>query len=629
MKKSQTLISTTVFIFLFTLVLSFALASTLRKSIDGKSSAIDFQALGLSYGSSSKTYTAVDYQLNNESITININNTNVDRLNRVINITVDANGMLDSNDGVMNVDDVQDVTLNITIPNNTQVAYSMTHVGANASDEVYELIWATNTSMSNGTYEIRAFPIVHYINSTVENYTKFNYNSDLSTIFVINHEPLGFVELNSTEIYRNETLEFNVLVYDAETPFENLTWQLRLIKEGASEIMSWGTGDDLNQTYQFSGVDDSLLGSYYFILEINDTSAGKFVNTLGKFNVTNHIPLLLGYDYNYSAQLKRGVDNMFFEINVSDYEDPVADLNVNVLLQKPGSLVENQSFSMTYNASTGKFTGKVSPPIGWDDIYEKYNIIVQVIDSDNGINSTLPSASNQTTIINNMPETLGILINNKSIANGSQYYQNENLVFYLNVTDKEESVKNSISFVELNLYNVETGKNYSFLTWRLKNFTVTVPALYLEPGTWHVYVNAFDIDGGFNIGADDATVGAIEILHVNKDITLLSTIAAFSLIFGIVLGSALTWRVAKSKINSIRSDLLIKKTSMTGGQKKKQKRKQKSREVKSNVSQSKKDDDKNTKNVPGSKPDTAKKQGSSGSKKTSKTGKKKGSKTRF
>lgn len=530
------------------------------------------QKLCTSYGTSLKNYTATDSINNSESLIIGINNSNPDRINRDINITVNANGMLEANDGVPGFTNVNSIRLNITYPNGTIQNYSMIHSVFNPSDERYHYVWSTRTTMDNGTYEVRAYP-----NNGTE-YTNFNFGINLSIINVLNYKPKGYIDLNTTNVYRNETFAFNLTVFDQETPFENLTWTLGLYKGGGAAIEEWSTGDALNQTYFIDGIDDILLGTYTFDIIINDADGGQFDSTILSFNVLNHEPIVHNVTLNHTDSIKRETESLYFKANVTDYEDSGTDLEIQVIFQDALTKenLSQSSWEMAYNVSDELYEVELSipkiAPIGG------YDIIIRASDTDNTNTYYYPPENGSIYIDNNLPKVHGVDVNGKA-ANGVHFPLGNNLEFSLNVSDVE-----GINYAQVNLvHQGEGSENLTFLTRSAEDYNFTVAGGLLKRGTWFIKVIVHDTDGNKSISSPDSPTFTIEI---DPDRSVISSNIVLSIIagtIGIVVGAAITWQYTKKRVNEIRSEMLIKtagkkaepgKGSKAEGNKPKQKEKQ-------------------------------------------------------
>ncbi|MHA1680019.1 MAG: hypothetical protein ACTSUE_03360 [Promethearchaeota archaeon] len=517
-----------------------------------------------SYGSSTKNYTAGG---NDDAIIMSVTDTNPDRINRAINISVNANGMRADNGGpVTNVDSIQ---LNITFPNGTIVDYSMIHSVAAPDNERYHLIWKTNTTMDNGTYEIRAYP------NTPTQYTAINYDDNLTTIAVRNFAPQGFIEFNTTDIYRNQTLGFNLSVFDLETPFENLTWNLSLYKGGGIAIKEWGTGDDLNQTYFFNGTDDTLINEpYSFDLLIHDTSGGEFDQKIKTFNVLNHKPVVHSVTYNWTETLMRVSESMFFEMNVSDYEDDNSTLDGRIILQDISTLdnISESSWEFAWNLTSNLYQAELFLPS--QALIREYGIIIEVYDSegpsDEGTTTYIPPQNSTIKVGNNLPEVHGLKINGKP-ANGLHFQLGTNLDFSVNVSDVE-----GMSYVEVILTHQGAGlEDMSFLVLESSGYNFTVAANLLEKGTYIINVKAYDADGDVTSFSESNPPFTMEIDPNTSVVSSSVVLSIVSIVVGILIGGAISWQATKKRITDLKSDMLIKSSKSGGATEKKSGKKDK------------------------------------------------------
>nr|MDO8087740.1 hypothetical protein [Candidatus Sigynarchaeum springense] len=507
-------------------------------------------------GDSSHFYTA-----NNTSsggIWITCNNTIVDRLNRSVGFTVNATAMLQ--DGGWNTalwgNTIEKCELNITFPNRTK-SFLLLNI---AITTFFSFTWKTNISIPAGNYQVRA-----NIWNDTDMYTGgFDFNP-VTTVYVNNIAPIGSVILlNATDskIYRNQSMEFLFSIFDPETPFPNLNWNVSLFKLTVTSqvlLKRWYMNDTLNQTYKFSGAD--VLGNYIFMINITDTSGGFSAQTVSPFTVLNNPPVIHGASYNHTANIKRATETMHFEVNATDPDNVASGLEVVAILQhKPTldypSIVNFTSPKFEYNSTTGNFTGSVTVdmtfPLG------DASIIIKATDNDTSpaVGHFFPEDKNSTIVSNNDPVVNGVTVNGNSLANGLRFAIYNNLDFVMNVSD----IEGKIDYVQISL-NGPNNQNITYFVLGPPPYKVRITTAALSTGTWGVFVTVVDVDGG---SSGSINAGVIEVDPDLRDLTAYIIGGVLLLIAGFVVGGMIIWRYANARISAIRRDMIIKTKSKEG-----------------------------------------------------------------
>jgi hypothetical protein len=504
-------------------------------------------------GSSSIFYTA-----NNTvsgGITIGCNNTYVDRLDRDVKFTVNATKMVQA--GGWNPawgTDVARCYLNITRPDSTTTPYAATEIGGT---QVFSFTLHINITMITGIYKIRA---------SIENASKpynggFNFQP-VTNMTVYNILPVGSVATNTTTVYRNGTLAFFISIFDPETPFPALAWNVSVYRNDTApvKLKTWFKNDTLNQTYTFKG--NNIIGNYAFFIEIRDGSGGSFGESVSWFKVLNNPPVIHSASYNYTANLKRQVEKMRFEVNVTDPDNVKNFTSVKVIFEHAPDdyfpeKINFTSAPLTYKPATGNFTGNVTVPSGFPS--GNATIIIEARDNDPkpAVSRFYPANHKTTIVTNNPPVVHDVFINGKSPAGGLRFSLYNNLDFTVNVTDIEDK----IDFLQVTL--IGPGGKVVYFILGPPPYTVRIPASALTPGSWGVFIKVSDTEGGENaVGYDDGeNMGVIEVDPDLRDMTAYIIGGVLLVIAGFVIGGMVIWRYANARISAIRRDMIIKAKS--------------------------------------------------------------------
>ncbi len=484
-------------------------------------------------------------------ITVSCNNTYVDRLSRSVGFTVNASTMLQSGgwDTIVWGTQIEKCELNITFPNGT----SSFRLSKTQTTSIFAITWKTNTTIPEGMYKIQAniWNISHAYTGG------FNYTpSTMTTVEVYNILPVGSIATNATKLYRDQTLLFFISIFDPETPFTSLRWNVSLYKlNNPTPLKRWFPYDTLNQTYTFSGASDA--GEYSFFVQIRDGSNGLFNYTVTPFTVLNNPPVISSVYYNYTANLKRVTQSMRFDVRVTDPDNVANASQVFVILEhQPDSLFPEKinftSPALVYKAATGNFTGNITIPAPFPSGNAKITIEAWDNDTTPAVSRFHPQQHNMTIITNNIPVLNGVLINGRSPSAGLRFALYNNLDFAVNVSDIEDK----IDYVRISLVGSD-GTNITY--YMLKPpYEVRISASALSPGSWGIFIVVADAEGGI-LRADSA--GVIEVDPDLRDLTAYIIGGVLLVIAGFVIGGMVIWRYANARISAMRRDMIIKAKS--------------------------------------------------------------------
>lgn len=499
-------------------------------------------------------YNATDWA--GAGITIAIGNTSVDRLNRNVNFTVIATKMLEANGGPTgwNPSNLEYCFLNITYPNAMKSLYiSMNQLVSKIPIFYYNFV--TNLSLPVGTYAIHAYP-----SNGSAPYKKFTL-TPVSNMTIYNINPTGIVTLNTTTVYRNSTLGFNITVHDPETPYLNLVWNVTMVQGSTGKPWGyWQMGSAFNQSCFFN-TSSSVLGTYYFVIKVYDGEGGHYVNMFASsFTVVNNLPIIHAVIFApkiYSDIGGPGIyrsQNLTFMVNLTDVDNPWYYTSVYAIFQRKDVDENFTSGNFTANRITGNFTGFITANI--QDPIAYYSIIIKAIDLSGGIAYYKPTANQTIGIRDNHPTVSWVHINNQNLTNGLHLSSYEMMSIQINVSAPDQN----LDFISLEFQNTaDKSQIFTFnitLQKGMANFIVdfNISSSVLPTGLWTIYVYAYDFDGGFFKGPQ----GSIVIDPDTRDITAIVIGAALLLIAGFVIGGMAIWRYANSKIKDIRRDMIIK-----------------------------------------------------------------------
>ncbi len=521
-------------------------------------------------GTSSQFYNATGLTVGGLNITCN--NTVVDRLNRAVGFTVDAASMLAQPGGWDRLvwgDSIYGCDLNITFPNGTS-SFLLTQRGG--AQTFFSFTWMTNVSIPVGNYTVRA----NIWNENASYTGGFDFNP-VTKVIVYNITPIGsIVLLNATEsstINRNQTLAFLISIFDPETHFVNLNWNVSLFKFNGTQVpeqpvKTWTKADTLNQTYRFTSLlGEDVVGGYIFYINISDASGGYSEQTVSPFTVLNNAPVIHSASYNFTSDLKRLKETMHFKVNVTDADNLVNDTYVVAILQHeptkfdPLPVNETSEVAFVYDPMTKNFTGNLTVsktfPIG------NAKIIIKATDNDPhpATGYFIPPRDNVTKVIYNSPVVHGVTVNGRSLAAGLRFAIYNNLDFAVNASDAED-----------NIYSVQVtldGPNDENVTYFILGpppYAVRITTAALSPGSWGVFITVVDVEGG---SSGSINAGIIEVDPDLRDLTGYIIGGILLVIAGFVIGGLVIWRYANERISAIRRDMVIKAKSKDGQEAKK------------------------------------------------------------
>jgi hypothetical protein len=502
-------------------------------------------------------------------IYITMNRTWADRMNRAVNISVNANGMLTTNGGPSGwISLAPTCNLNITYPNNTvhTFDYNMTEYG---NTNTFFTIFKTTLNMQPGIYQFMPIPLRY----DSKNWTAFTLDSSHpAELNVTSTPPFCQVLTNSSLVYTNQSIAVSFSFGDESDPTYNITWTAYLFdNESVSNtritVASWQTGDDLNQTvtmYATNNPDaptgnnatgvNSVYGECWFNLTVYNSDGQRNSANSTTFYFESRPPTINSVTPEVIGTIYRVTQTENFTVNATDTDYPSNWLkNVSVTFQYPNGLV-NYTTTMSQQKFFGNYTANVTLPATFQLGYTVIYIVAQNLER--GI--TYITYHHSVDVIDAIPIVHSLSINNQTITNGMHIQQDQELVFFANVT----SVENNIEYVNLTL-RADTGQALCFFltpnTDPALNYTLYISSAQLSTGIWHVYVVAVDSDGGMSNNVPDTGSFGVIVIDPNlTGFTTAGTIIVLMIALGFIIGAVVMFRYANQKVRSVRTEMIIK-----------------------------------------------------------------------
>lgn len=373
---------------------------------------------------------------------------------------------------------------------------------------VQNLTLQENEDIWSGQYNPDAnAPVgVNRFNVTVFDGLSFIYSSNYDFI-ILNSLPKVEITLNTTELYRGQTLQYNVTPTDAEDPLYLLTWTSAICK--ASNHVEMGGSNVSNLlTTSYNGFGKTFpndqLGQYYVQARVIDKE-GNSTTVRKYFNVYDNIPqideMVLEFsDSEYTnpsnKEVLRGSGTLKFTINVTDVEKTTTTyprLKVYTISNKNNSIdfgifepieanpVDDYQFSST-------LTIPAFMDVGVNYIYFVLYDITFTISRNN-------TSYQSFTVFNNIPNAskIDFTINNKRTSSGGLIIEEfEEIAFWVNLTNCDVEGLTLVKICLLDKDNKWTNFTFSY-TANTLNYSIR--AKDLKAGQWIVYISVVDSDG--------------------------------------------------------------------------------------------------------------------------------------
>jgi len=300
--------------------------------------------------------------------------------------------------------------------------------------------------------------------------THFNI-SNSRTFYIYSCAPKVGITLSTTQLYRNNSLQYNITPSDGEDPVSKLSWTIN-VKTNAGTILSTNSsvssGRKLIYWYRAESTYlDANLGSCYVQVTVTDSDGNQTINR-AYFNILNNAPTVKSYTIEFSdtpqtdpedKELLRVSGIMTFKLNVTDIEtidyiDAVTNLKIKLRLYAIGPNNNKVDFASKIQRVADQPAEKAhfkcvtsvlkSVPAGAYKLY-----IVPYQDPVGGSPEVNSTATYDFTIVNNVPNATKITytINDLQPASlGLSFQEYERLTFKINVTNCDAE---GITYVKL------------------------------------------------------------------------------------------------------------------------------------------------------------------------------------
>ncbi len=395
-------------------------------------------------------------------------------------------------------------------------------------------------------------------------------------------DPFGSIQLSDEEIYRGETLEYNVTVAAWGYPLELLNWSFNI--ENSTDGITWTNLTDITVPFDTKGespvlnktwyVDPAkvIAGDYRVVLWIKTDTTETWVYK--NFRVLNNLPV-----FNSIYSEKSSIDR----INTFNVTANVTDVEITNLA--PGGQGDDNIFVKVYYRDTNGIVRNArarglgnnnysaaieilnSYPIG------TYNFWVGVQDYRPGMEPEEETLSDTflVTVENQDPSfdiKAGILINdqNPSISGTNISIRMGDSI---NITIIASDPENSVHFVLINLQHDETGKWVNY-TMNYHNFphTIIIDSSDLNVGKWNIWITVIDDDGGIT---QPSAVPNIEITVETWSVAAPIVFLVIGIFIGIAIGMAVfSWRSRQKTLRQT-AETPAKSESVSAAGEKKQK----------------------------------------------------------
>ncbi|MBD3354099.1 MAG: hypothetical protein GF364_21635, partial [Candidatus Lokiarchaeota archaeon] len=231
--------------------------------------------------------------------------------------------------------DAIEVNMTITFNNGTIKNYTQT----TDTNDVWnwEYVPYKDAPLGVQTFNITAFTGTNY------------YYSDNYEFNILDSYPNIGITLQTTEIYRNNTLNWILTPSDAEDSLADLTWSSGIYRASNNQLLSGTLNSLLNRTYEFEDTFENV-GGYYVEATVEDKE-GNSTSVKAYFTVKNNIPEIVYYNLEFSDseitdpdqnELLRDSGTIDIEVNATDIEKALApDLKLKIIAYGPDDTIIN------------------------------------------------------------------------------------------------------------------------------------------------------------------------------------------------------------------------------------------------------------------------------------------------
>lgn len=435
----------------------------------------------------------------------------------------------------------KEVNLTIGYSNGASLNYTMTN---NTSPDLWEYDFTPLANASLGA---------SMLNVTFHDGSVFQHSSN--EVFQIeNSVPSIGIMISDAEVYRNNSIYFNITPSDAEDSISELTWNSTIIRASTDlALLGTTTNSELEREHLFSSsFDDSFLGMYYIEAVVKDSDGNSSVNRI-YFSVLNNNPEIIWSDIQFSDtettdpglnEILRVSGTMEIKINVSDVDKSNLEAAINGgeielriwaegkdtyvfsnIIATIGDAGENSDFKC--NVTVPAFISKGD-----------YKLFISVFEKINSVdyNSTVEY---DFTIVNNLPDASLIEYSINDLTPGEtsllRFQEFDDLDFKINVTGCDPE---GIELIRLSLINEENKWfNFTFQNNNVTNIVeFTMRARDLAPGQWYVYIYITDGDGEEISSGAGANIFSFDIVGDEFSVFLPYLMLIFGMILGLGIG---------------------------------------------------------------------------------------------
>jgi hypothetical protein len=400
--------------------------------------------------------------------------------------------------------------------------------------------------------------------------TKYNV-SNVRSFKIYSCAPKVGITLSTTQLYRNNTLQYNITPSDGEDPVSKLTWNIIVktnLEPGTTFVTNSSSSSGRSLQYWFradSTLIDGSLGLCYVQVSVTDSDGN---NTISKayFNILNNAPTVKNYTIEFSdtaqtdpedKELLRVSGSILIKVNITDIDTSnlVTAVMTSLISLKLYAIGPNNYYinfgviSTIYRVANDPVerahfkcssTISKSVPAG---AYKLYIVPYQVIGAVEA-NSTV---TYDFTLVNNIPNATKIAytINDlQPAALGLSFQEYERLTFKINVTNCDAE---GVTYVKLCLVDaIGVWTNFTFTNPTNNYITFNLRARDLEPGQWIAWVQVID--------GDNVQVATLNVMSFDIIPDTFSTILPWlMLLIGIIAGFIVSAAIIGSKYLALKN----------------------------------------------------------------------------
>ncbi len=378
-------------------------------------------------------------------------------------------------------------------------------------------------------------------------------NDDFQSQYPIaaSNPPFGSIQLSTDEVYRGQTLAYNVTVAAIGFTLEQLLWSVD-IQNNTGNLSTLGFETDfgnpqLNSTWT-PDPNTVSAGNYWVVLWIkNDTDE---TTVYKNFTILNNLPVFHSLSADKSSAKRAESFNV--TVNVTDAEiTNFAPSTGNIYVRVYYRDTLGVTSSVNTQAMGGGNYSAIVNTIGLSSPTGAYTFWVGVQDYRPGMETPQETISSiiLVTILNQNPTinlATGLIVNDQYPSSSDVSVRMGNTI---NITITASDPENSVRFILINLKHIETDTWINY-TMNYLNFphTLIINSEDLQVGTWAFYITVVDVDGGKTVPPQNPT---IEILPELWTIAAPIVFLLIGILVGLAVGYALlSWRVSRKSMKT-------------------------------------------------------------------------------